>query len=67
MQEIISMFDQMSDLYSVPFLMHYRGFEYKEIAEKLDLPIGTVKSRIHTARNKMKENIEIQYQGKSIN
>lgn len=61
MQEIIGMFEEMSDLYSVPFLLHYRGYEYKEIAEKLGLPIGTVKSRIHTARNKMKESIHTQY------
>lgn len=61
MQEIISIFEKMSNLYSIPFLLHYRGFEYKEIAEKLDLPIGTVKSRIHTARNKMKETIDQMY------
>lgn len=61
MQEIINMFEEMSDLYSVPFLLHYRGYEYKEIADSLKLPIGTVKSRIHTARNKMKETIQAQY------
>lgn len=66
MQEIVNMFDKMSDLYSVPFLLHYRGFEYKEIADKLDLPIGTVKSRIHTARNKMKANISAHYGSRVI-
>ena len=61
MQELIRMFEKMSDMYSTPFLLHYRGFEYKEIANKLDLPIGTVKSRIHTARNKMKAKINRQF------
>ena len=32
--------------YRVPFSMHVAGFKYREIAEKLDLPLGTVKSRI---------------------
>lgn len=61
MQELEEMFAAMSDLYSVPFLMYYRGYEYKEIAERLSLPIGTVKSRIHTARSKMKDNIKARY------
>lgn len=29
------------------------GYKYREIAEKMMLPIGTIKSRIHTAREKM--------------
>ena len=32
--------------YRVPFAMHVSGFKYREIAEKLNLPLGTVKSRI---------------------
>ncbi len=36
-----------------PLLMHNEGFKYKEISDKLELPIGTVKSRIFIARKKM--------------
>ena len=40
------------DLY-IPFNMHYSGVAYKDIAEELNLPLGTVKCRIHLARKKL--------------
>ena len=36
-----------------PFKMLVSGFKYTEIAEKLNLPIGTVKSRIFLARKRL--------------
>lgn len=36
--------------YGKPFRMHVDGFKYEEIAEEMNLPIGTVKSRIFSAR-----------------
>jgi RNA polymerase sigma factor (sigma-70 family) len=36
-----------------PFEMHQHGYKYKEIAEELELPIGTVKSRIFNARKQL--------------
>ncbi|WP_273447273.1 RNA polymerase sigma factor [Neolewinella agarilytica] len=44
----------ISEIYRVPFLMFYQGYEYKEIAGYLNIPIGTVKSRIFLARKKLK-------------
>jgi RNA polymerase sigma-70 factor, ECF subfamily len=41
-----------------PFLMAYDGFKYDEIAETLDLPVGTIKSRIFVARKQLKEMFE---------
>lgn len=55
MQEMKRMMDSIGKIYSVPFMMFYRGYEYQEIAEKLNIPIGTVKSRIFSARVKMKQ------------
>lgn len=52
--EITSAIEGLSKLYSVPFSMFYQGFEYQEIAAHLGLPIGTVKSRIFTARQLLK-------------
>ena len=54
MQELKQMMNSIGDIYSVPFLMFYKGYEYQEIAQKLNIPIGTVKSRIFSARVKMK-------------
>lgn len=39
----------------VPFSMYVSGFKYREIADKLNLPIGTVKSRIFVTRQKLQE------------
>ncbi len=44
----------LSDDYRVPFIMHYEGYKYHEIAEHLKLPLGTVKSRIFFARKELK-------------
>lgn len=45
--------DKLDSEYRVPFRMYNNGFKYKEIAAKLDLPIGTIKSRIFLARKKL--------------
>ncbi|KAA6329685.1 ECF RNA polymerase sigma factor SigH [termite gut metagenome] len=37
----------------VPFVMYISGFKYREIAEKMALPIGTVKSRIYLTRRRL--------------
>jgi len=39
--------------YREPFRMHVEGFKYEEISEKLNLKLGTVKSRIFFARQKL--------------
>jgi RNA polymerase sigma factor (sigma-70 family) len=54
MEELEKKLRQINELYSVPFMMFYRGYEYKEIAGYLNIPIGTVKSRIFLARKKLK-------------
>ena len=41
-----------------PFDMYNDGFKYKEIADALNLTIGTVKSRIFYSRKKLMENMK---------
>ncbi|MCO5248378.1 MAG: RNA polymerase sigma factor [Chitinophagales bacterium] len=48
----------LSNDFRVPFMMHFRGYKYHEIAEKLNLPLGTVKSRIFFARKALKDDLE---------
>jgi RNA polymerase sigma-70 factor (ECF subfamily) len=52
----------ISNEFRVPFMMHFRGYKYHEIAEKLNLPLGTVKSRIFFARKALKDKLH-QYEG----
>lgn len=44
--------------YRVPFSMHVAGFKYREIADKLDLPLGTVKSRIFFTRQRLQDELK---------
>ncbi len=61
MEELTTMIDGLEDGIRIPFMMHYEGFKYQEIAEELDLPLGTVKSRIFFARKEMKSLINKRY------
>lgn len=44
--------------YSLPLLMFMIGYKYTEIAKRMNMPLGTVKSRIHFARNKLQKALE---------
>lgn len=54
-EEIEKAIDSLSADFRVPFRMHLQGYKYQEIAEKLNLKIGTVKSRIFFTRQKLME------------
>ncbi len=56
-KEITDVLNTFSDEFRVPFNMHVAGYKYNEIAEKLDLPLGTVKSRIFFARKRLREQL----------
>src|SRR6187455_3494045 len=45
------------DFRTVIILCDLEGFKYDEMAKILDIPIGTVRSRLHRARNLLKEKL----------
>lgn len=53
--EISKAINEFSDEFRIPFSMHVAGYKYSEIAEKMNLPLGTVKSRIFFARKRLQE------------
>lgn len=54
MDDINQALNDLDENHRLPFVMYFRGFKYHEIAEKLNIPIGTVKNRIHLARKELK-------------
>lgn len=54
-KEIIKCINDLGDEYKIPFNRFLEGFSYKEIAEELKIPLGTVKSRIFFTREKLEK------------
>ncbi len=52
-KEINKGIESVPDDFKIPFKMHTAGYKYKEIADALNLNIGTVKSRIFFCRKKL--------------
>jgi RNA polymerase sigma-70 factor (ECF subfamily) len=48
---------RLPKIFREPFLMHYSGHKYQDIARKIKEPLGTIKSRIHVARKMLRERI----------
>ena len=51
--EIEETIESLDEHFKKPLKMHYVGYKYKEIADILNLNIGTVKSRIYFSRKKL--------------
>jgi RNA polymerase sigma-70 factor (ECF subfamily) len=58
LQEITDAINGLNQDMKIPFSMYVSGYQYNEIAETLDLPIGTVKSRIFFARKELREKLK---------
>jgi RNA polymerase sigma-70 factor (ECF subfamily) len=52
-KEISEKIDELNDKLKTPFKMYISGYKYSEIAENLDLNLGTVKNRIFLSRKQL--------------
>jgi RNA polymerase sigma-70 factor (ECF subfamily) len=55
MDDIQKALSTLENSFREPFMMYFHGYKYHEIADKLSIPIGTVKNRIHLARKELKD------------
>ena len=58
-QDINKALENLQPEYSVPFLRYFEGYKYHEIAAEMNIPIGTVKTRIHVARRVLKSKLKM--------
>lgn len=58
LQEISKAIEGLNYDLKMPFSMYVSGYKYSEIAEKLHLPLGTVKSRIFFARQELQKTLK---------
>ena len=60
-KELKSIVSELPNKFHNPFQMLLEGYKYREISETLDVPIGTIRSRIHYARQKIKKRLSRIY------
>ncbi|TDO21677.1 RNA polymerase sigma factor [Pedobacter duraquae] len=59
MDDIYKALEKLQPEYYTPFIKYFEGFKYHEIADELQIPIGTVKTRIHVARQLLKKQLRV--------
>jgi len=60
-EELIALVNQLKEDLKKPFLLRYSGYKYEEIAEQLDIPLGTVKSQIFYAKRQLRKMVQQAY------
>lgn len=58
MKEVQQAIFHLPEIFKNPFLLYFDGYKYHEIADMLQEPLGTIKSRIHFARKLLKSYIQ---------
>jgi RNA polymerase sigma-70 factor (ECF subfamily) len=57
-KEITKAINNLEQILKEPFSMYVAGYKYEEIAEKLAMPMGTVKNRIFLARKELQKKLK---------
>jgi RNA polymerase sigma-70 factor (ECF subfamily) len=55
---VLQQIQTVEKAYLDAFMMYFNGYKYEEISDILNIPLGTVKSRIFLARKKMMEKLK---------
>jgi RNA polymerase sigma-70 factor (ECF subfamily) len=55
LREVKQLIYDLPELFRTPFNLYFEGYKYNEIADELNEPLGTIKSRIHFARKILKQ------------
>lgn len=58
LKEVKQAIHNLPEIFKNPFLLYFDGYKYHEIAEMLNEPLGTIKSRIHFARKLLKSHVQ---------
>lgn len=58
MSDIQRAIDTLDRPYKIPMSLYLSGYKYQKIAEKMGIPLGTVKSRIHASRVQLQETLK---------
>jgi RNA polymerase sigma factor (sigma-70 family) len=58
LKEIQNALYQLPDIFRNASLLYFQGYKYQEIAQALDEPLGTIKSRIHFARKMLQKQLD---------
>lgn len=58
MKEIWASLFSLPEIFKNPFMLYFEGYKYHEIAQMLNEPLGTIKSRIHFARKLLKSKVK---------
>ena len=56
--EITAAINNLAEEYRIPFSLFVAGYKYNEIGEQMNLPLGTVKSRIFFARQELQKRLK---------
>jgi RNA polymerase sigma-70 factor (ECF subfamily) len=57
-EELEALVGELDEIFRMPFWLRFQGYKYDEISEMLGVPLGTVKSRIHFARQQLKKAVK---------
>ncbi len=60
-KELKFLVETLDENLKIPFIKHFEGHKYQEIADELELPLGTIKSRIFFARKELRSSIKEIY------